>query len=60
MGEFQEVIRQAERLCETQRCNVCPLHGKCLIQDYLHHKILEFESIVMEWAKDHPEDNKID
>lgn len=67
MAEFQNIIRQLNRLCEVNRAtnncaNTCPLallHKKyldapsCKDELFVHTK--EVEQVVTEWAKENPE-----
>lgn len=58
MAEFQEVIRQAERICDMHHeCIECPLHNKCVlpVQSYANQDFEEMEAVVMQWASEHPE-----
>lgn len=65
MAEFQEVIRQARRMCkESDSCGFCPVGGKeiqcdiaCRVarKDCTDKIMEEFEQTVEEWAADHPE-----
>lgn len=64
MAEFTEVMRQAKRLCETQKnCAQCALcrpqgGGECLL-DYLLcvDQLDEIEQIIRAWAKEHPDND---
>lgn len=68
MAEFQEVMKQAKRMCDDQcACIACPAvdqTGKCRLQvpeeeftpmDFDLNKLPEIERIVMEWAAKNPE-----
>lgn len=62
MAEFQEVIKQANRLCEIgmlgSKCDECPLHvlgNGCGMVIGSAMAAKDIESIVMEWAKNNPE-----
>lgn len=63
MAEFQEVMKQAKRMCETHTCGDCPLktlEGYCRMcfppDEIGDQKELEaIERIVMEWAEKNPE-----
>lgn len=60
MAEFQEVIRQARRMCErySSTCEDCPLSDSdyCVISiDLAEFDTCEFESKIMQWAAEHPE-----
>lgn len=58
MAEFQEVMRQAKRMCEAN-CEECPLSHTvgniCPIAVTGNDEIAEIENIVMNWAAEHPE-----
>ena len=63
MGEFVDVMKQAKRMCETQKnCTQCALcqpqgGGECLL-DYLpYSKFDEVEQIIKTWAKEHPDND---
>lgn len=63
MAEFQEVMKQAKRMCEAVRgCDNCPLDNKrdgCPLAMFASKISLESlgdaERIVMDWAAKHPE-----
>lgn len=57
MAEFQIVIKQFERLCNSvdRDCSRCKLNDvNCSIADIVNNSI-EFEKRVMEWAEENPE-----
>lgn len=58
MAEFQEVMRQAKRMCEAN-CEECPLSHTvgniCPIAVTGNDEIAEIERIVMDWAAKNPE-----
>ena len=58
MAEFQEVMKQAKRMCDAN-CEECPLHYTvgpiCPIAVTGNDEIAETERIVMDWAAAHPE-----
>ena len=58
MAEFQDVMRQAKRMCDAN-CEECPLHYTvgpiCPIAVTGNDEIAETERIVMDWAAAHPE-----
>lgn len=65
MGEFTEVMRQAKRMCETQKnCLQCPLcrpqdGEECLLDYLLYVDLLdEIEQIISAWAKEHPDNDR--
>lgn len=60
MAEFQEVMRQAKRLCEAQDgetpCDECPITDYCMGKLYVIGKYaVPIEEYVTKWAKEHPE-----
>ena len=63
MAEFQEVMRQAKRMCEASgdTCLSCPVDGgdTCVFMkspwSLTKEKIAETEKIVINWAEKHPE-----
>lgn len=61
MAEFAEVMRQAHRMCDVCKCDDCPMADHVDMCGLIHSKyrkegiLLEFERIVMQWAKEHPE-----
>lgn len=61
---FQEVMRQARRMCKTEGaneydCETCPRNGKsCVPRAHFSFKTgddEEYERDVMKWAEEHPE-----
>lgn len=57
MAEFQEVIKQFKRLCDSanQDCSSCGIGDmSCSIKDIVDNSV-EFEKRVMSWAAEHPE-----
>lgn len=66
MAEFQEIIREFHRLCETQRkthkntCDKCPIKIATMgtmfqCYRYVLEKPKVAESIIVAWAAEHPE-----
>lgn len=63
MAEFQEVMKQAKRMCEAigDTCLGCPVYGgdTCVFMkspcSLTEKKIAETEKIVKDWAAKHPE-----
>ena len=64
MAEFQEVLRQWRRMCTANRCSNCPGRtmdtedGICMLEkpNVLRQRTEEeCESIIMQWAAEHPE-----
>ena len=66
MAEFQEMVREFHRLCETQRrlhkntCDKCPIKIATMgtmfqCYRYVLEKPKEAENIIMSWAAKHPE-----
>ena len=64
MAEFVYIMKQAKRMCETQKnCAQCALcrpqgGGECLL-DYLLcvDHLDEIEQIISAWAKEHPDND---
>ena len=70
MAEFQEVVKQAKRMCKSNgcTCNSCLLldeKDECRHRDAIYNetpedwkldKLAEIERIVMDWAAEHPEE----
>lgn len=63
MAQFSEVMRQAKRMCETQKnCAQCALcqpqdSEECLL-DYLpYSNVDKIEQIIRAWAKEHPDND---
>ena len=64
MAQFTEVMRQAKRMCETQKnCLQCPLcrlpqgDGECALDYLLGVDLDEIEQIIIAWAKEHPDND---
>lgn len=63
MAQFTEVMRQAKRMCETQKnCTQCALcrpqgGGECLLDCLLCVDLDEVEQIIKTWAKEHPDND---
>ena len=66
MAEFQEMVREFHRLCETQRrlhkntCDKCPIKIATFgtifqCYRYVLERPKESENIIMSWAAEHPE-----
>ena len=60
MSEFTDVMRQARRMCKAQEdCESCPLWNAekffCRIDTACYSDDSAIESIVMQWAAEHPE-----
>ena len=56
MAEFQDVIEQFKRLCDSanQDCSCCGLGNmSCSMKDIVDNSV-EFEKRVMSWAAEHP------
>lgn len=60
MAEFQEVMKNYERMCKEHLCtSTCPMYkigvcekiGRCVTE----YGIEKVEQIVMKWAEEHPE-----
>ena len=61
MAEFAYVMKQAKRMCETQKnCLLCPLcrlpegDGECALDYLLYVDFDEMERKIKTWAKEHP------
>ena len=63
MSEFADVMRQAKRMCETQKnCAQCALcqpqgGGECALDYLLCVDLDEIEQIIIAWAKEHPDND---
>ena len=57
MAEFQEVMRQRKRMCDSnKRCSECALDRIGIRCNYYPvDKLEQIERIIMEWAAEHPE-----
>lgn len=66
MAEFQEVMKQAKRMCQSfgADCNGCKLHWRdgetlCVFvgkpKAWRPNKMTDAECVVMDWAASHPE-----
>ena len=60
MSEFTDVMRQARRMCKAQEdCESCPIWNTanffCKLDTVCYSDDSMIESIVMKWAKEHPE-----
>lgn len=60
MSEFTDVMRQARRMCKAQEdCESCPIWNStkffCKLDTVCYSDDSMIESIVMKWAKEHPE-----
>ena len=60
MSEFTDVMRQARRVCKAHEdCESCPIWDSakefCRIDTEYHSDDGAIESIIMKWAKEHPE-----
>lgn len=58
MAEFEEVVKQFRRMCETQGCDGCPMYPACNIgqcRKIAFERPKEFEAKVMQWAQEHHE-----
>ena len=61
MAEFQEVMKQRERMCENVHgnCSRCDIGKLANEKDLYCHNIMldyykESEKIIMDWAEEHP------
>ena len=63
MAEFQEVMKQAKRMCKASgdTCSSCPVDSgdTCVFMrapwNLTEEKIADAEHIIMDWAASHPE-----
>ena len=60
MSEFTDAMRQARRMCKTQKdCESCPIWDtadfSCKMDTTYYSDDSVIESIVMQWAAEHPE-----
>lgn len=59
MAEFQEVMRQAARLCDymDNNCTLCPLTTEAFCQSCANEmeNFPGVEKAIMAWAAEHPE-----
>ena len=60
MSEFTDAMRQARRMCKTHEyCESCPLwdtaESFCRIDTECYSDDSAIESIIMQWAAEHPE-----
>lgn len=60
MSEFTDVMRQARRMCKAQEdCESCPLWNTanffCKLDTTCYSDDSAIESIIMQWATEHPE-----
>lgn len=56
MAEFQEVIKQKERMCRESNCCDCPIDGyfdSCV--NINAKNAAKYEELVMQWARENPE-----
>ena len=64
MGEFTDIMKQAKRMCETQKnCLLCPLYrlpesdGECALDCLLYVDFDEMERKIRAWAEKHPDND---
>ena len=64
MAEFVYIMKQAKRMCETQKnCLQCPLcrhpqgDGECALDYLLYVDFDEIECKIRAWAKEHPDND---
>lgn len=60
MAEFQEVMRQKERMCDSILCYKCDIWRLCgdnssACQQFISNNPKKAEKVIMSWAKEHPE-----
>lgn len=57
--EFQEVIRQKKRMCQSTMCCECDIYRLCgedlfECQRFINNNPKKAEEIIMSWAAEHP------
>ena len=60
MAEFQEVIRQNKRMCQSVKCCKCDIYRLCgedlsKCQRFINNNPKKAEEVIMSWAAEHPE-----
>lgn len=60
MAEFQEVMRQKKRMCQSIFCRKCDICLICeqkssICSQYIFNNPKKAEEIIMSWATEHPE-----
>lgn len=60
MAEFQEVMRQKKRMCNSVLCCKCDIYRLCgedlsKCAQFINSNPKKAEEVVMSWAADHPE-----
>ena len=60
MAEFQEVIQQNKRMCQSIRCYKCDIYRLCgedlsKCQQFINNNPKKAEEVIMSWAAEHPE-----
>ena len=54
MAEFQEVLKQKERMCSSYlKCDLCPMELLCC-DDWFYKSPQQAEEIIMKWEEEHP------
>ena len=60
MAEFQEVIQQKKRMCQSALCCKCDIYLMCgqelsKCSQFIFNNPKKAEETIMSWAEDHPE-----
>lgn len=60
MAEFQEVIQQKNRMCQSIACRECGIYRLCsedlsVCQGLIYNNPKKAEEVIMSWAAEHPE-----
>ena len=60
MAEFQEVIRQKKRMCNSVLCCKCDIYRLCgedlsKCQQFINNNPKKAEEVIMSWAAENPE-----
>lgn len=60
MAEFQEVMRQNKRMCQSVKCCKCDIYRLCgedlsKCQRFINNNPEKAEEVIMAWAAEHPE-----
>lgn len=60
MAEFQDVIRQNKRMCQSVKCCKCGIYRLCgedlsKCQRFINNNPKKAEEVIMSWAAEHPE-----
>jgi len=60
VAEFQEVMRQNKRMCQSVKCCKCDIYRLCgedlsKCQRFINNNPEKAEEVIMSWAAEHPE-----